>query len=306
MKSLLKSMMLFVVVSILFSCNPNKKELKEIAEKFNKECPVPLGDIGSIVSVLYDGETVEMKFTSNEVFAPISSLNNHQQQVKEMLGLNFSKESSKELVDKIIGAGASIRTIFVGNQTGQRAEFTMTSNELKGFVKKYSNMNDQQKLIVSMYVGSSIKLPLEIDEETKLVGLSLTSDALKYKLEINDRESGQSLDSSVSFMKYIALSQIAHSLKEGIMGERNKQFYQALIDCKQGIEYEYHELQTGKKVSFRISTDEIREVLNGKWDNQPSAQDWEKIGQTLDNLMQSYDEDTLYQYDDYASADTIW
>lgn len=88
------------------------------------------------------------------------------------------------------------------------------------------------------------------------------------------------------------------------MGERNRQFYQALIDCNQGAEYEYHELQTGKKVSFRISTDEIREVLNGKWDNQPTAQEWENLGNALE-LADSYDTDSVVVVDSVAE-DYVW
>ena len=80
MKCLLRSLMLVVFASIMFtSCDENKKELKELVEKLNNDCPVPLGDFGSINSVQFDGEKVEMKFTSNEIYAPVSSLSNHQQ-----------------------------------------------------------------------------------------------------------------------------------------------------------------------------------------------------------------------------------
>ena len=149
-------------------------------------------------------------------------------------------------------------------------------------------------------IGTKVKLPVVIDNMTKLVGLSLTSDALKYKYEVNDAETGQNIDSAISFMKYITLSQMANSLKGGMMGERNRQFYQALIDCNQGTEYEYHELQTGKRASFRISTDEIREVLNGKWDNQPSAQEWENLGNALEQYADSYDVDSIEVVDSVA------
>ena len=30
-------------------------------------------------------------------------------------------------------------------------------------------------------------------------------------------------------------------------------------------------------MTFRISTDEMKEVLNGKWDNQPTAEEWENL-----------------------------
>ncbi len=305
MKSLFKSLMLIMFASVLLiSCDEKKQELKEMVEKLNNECPVPLGDFGSINSVQFDGEKVEMKFTSNEIYAPVSSLSNHQQEVKEMLGVSLSKNDDTKLVEKIIATGVTFHTIFVGNQTGQRAEFTMTADEFSDALEKYSNMSDQQKLIVIMYVGSKIKLPIVIDDITKLVGLSLTSDALKYKYEVNDSETGQNLENSVSFMKYITLSQMANSLKGGMMGDRNRQFYQALIDCNQGAEYEYHELQTGKRVTFRISTDEIKEVLQGKWDSQMSSKDWENIGNALDEFADDYDDDYIEEVIDSVFDDS--
>ncbi len=299
MKTTLKSLLLIVMtLSFFASCNEHKKELKNQVEKFNNECPIPLGDIGTLNSISYNNEFVEMKFTSNETFAPISSLSNHPQEVKEMLAMGLSKDSSRKLIDLIVSANTSFKTVFVGSQTGQRAEFSFSTEELRGAIDKFSNMNDKQKLIVTMLMGSKIKLPLVIDDMTKLVGLSLTSDALKYKYEVNDAETGQNIESAISFMKYITLSQMANSLKGGMMGERNRQFYQALIDCNQGTEYEYHELQTGKRASFRISTDEIREVLNGKWDNQPTADEWEDFSNAIEDLNDVYEEEVV--------PDTAW
>ena len=298
MKGMIKSLVLVIMTSVLFaSCDEQKKELKSLVEKMNSECPLPLGDIGSVNSIMFDGEVVEMKFTSNESFAPVSSLSNHQQELKEMLGMSFSKGSNDKLVEKIISAGVNFRSVFVGMQTGEKIVLEVTPNDLKTYAEKYSNMTDQQKLIVTMYIGTKVKLPVAIDNTTKLVGLSLTSDALKYKYEVNDAETGQNMESAISFMKYITLSQMANSLKGGMMGERNRQFYQALVDCNQGAEYEYHELQTGKRMSFRISTDEIREVLNGKWENQPSAKEWENLGNALEEFANAYADDSTYVED---------
>ena len=298
MKGMIKSLVLVILISVLFaSCDEQKKELKSLVEKMNSECPLPLGDIGSVNSIMFDGEVVEMKFTSNESFAPVSSLSNHQQELKEMLGMSFSKGSNDKLVEKIISAGVNFRSVFIGMQTGEKIVLEVTPNDLKTYAEKYSNMTDQQKLIVTMYIGTKVKLPVAIDNTTKLVGLSLTSDALKYKYEVNDAETGQNMESAISFMKYITLSQMANSLKGGMMGERNRQFYQALVDCNQGAEYEYHELQTGKRMSFRISTDEIREVLNGKWDNQPSAKEWENLGNALEEFANAYADDSTYVED---------
>ncbi len=294
MKKLLKSLMLMSLVAIMLtSCDQKTKKLKEQVDKFNKACPLPFGDIMTLNSVILDDNTVEMKVIANEGFASISALNSHKDDVIEILSMSLSKETSKALVDKIIDAGANLKTTIVGGQSGSRAEFELTANDLKVAKEKFANMTEGQKLIASNVLGMKIKLPVVIDDITKLVGLSLTSDALIYKYEVNDSETGKDIDSATSFMKYITLSQMANSVKGGMVGERNRQFYQALIDHNQGIECEYHELQFGKKTSFRISTEEIKEVLNGKWDSQLSAKDWENLGNALENFANTYDTDSI-------------
>ena len=299
MKGIINSMMLIATASILLvSCNEQKKELKIMVENMNRECPISLGDDGAINSIMLYGETIEMKFASNESDAPVSSLSNHPQELKEYLCIQLTRKALKKLVDRIVAAGVDFRVVFVGMQTGEKAEFTIVPDELKNATDKYSNMSEQQKLIVAMYIGTKVKLPIAIDNTTKLVGLSLDSDALKYKFEVNDAETGQNLDSSISFIKYVTLSQMANSLKGGIIGEKNRRFYQALISCNQGAEYEYHELQTGKSMSFRVSTDEIREVLNGKWDNQPTADEWEDISNSIERIGEEYDDEMI--------VDTAW
>ena len=294
MKEKLASLMLIMLASVLFSsCDQKMKELKEQVDKFNKVCPISFGDVMTLNSTMLDNDVVEMKFTANENVASISALNNHQEEAKEILTMSLSKETSKVIVEKIINADANLRIIIVGGQSNMRAEFELTANDLQRAREKFSNMTEGQKLVASNVLGMKIKLPLVIDGITKLVGLSLTPDALVYKYEINDGETGQNLDSAMSFMKYITLSQMAQTTKNGMLGERNKQFYQALIDCNQGMECEYHELQTAKRVTFRISTDEIREVLNGKWDNQPSVKEWESLGNALDEFANAYDNDSI-------------
>lgn len=307
MKEKLTFLMLMIMASALFSsCDQKMKELKEQVDKFNKACPMSFGDIMTLNSTMLDNNVVEMKLTANETVASISALNNHQEEAKEILTMSLSKETSNVLVDKIINADANLRIIIVGGQSNMRAEFELTANDLQRAREKFSNMTEGQKLVASNVLGMKIKLPLMIDDITKLVGLSLTPDALVYKYEINDSETGQNLDSAMSFMKYITLSQMAQTIKNGMLGERNKQFYQALIDCSQGIECEYHELQTAKRATFRISTDEIKEVFNGKWDNQLSAKDWENLGNALEEFANAYGGDSIAEVVDSVAEDYIW
>ena len=141
MKGMIKSLMLVIIASFLFaSCDEKMKELKEQVDKFNKECPISLGETMTLNSAMLDDKTVEMKFTTNEAIASISALNNHKEEVKEIMVMSLSKETSKILVDKIIEAGANLRTIVVGGQSGMRATFEVTADELKSAKEKFYNM----------------------------------------------------------------------------------------------------------------------------------------------------------------------
>lgn len=307
MKKLMKPLLLIVMATAMFaSCDQKMKELQELVVKFNKECPISFGDMVTLNSVMLDNNDVEMKFIANETIAAISVYNNHKEEVKEILTMELSKESSRTLVDQIIDAGANVKFIIVGGQSGMRSEFLITNNDLSVAQERFANMTDKQKLIASNVLGTKIKLPVRLDEITTLVGLSLTEKTLIYKMEINDREVGQNMDFSISFLKSIVLSQIAQSKNNGIVGDRNRQFYQALVDCHQDVKYEYRELQTGKSASFIISIDEIKAALNGRMDNLPTEQDWEELGEALDELEEIYEDYSSPQLFNEKIMDCQW
>lgn len=287
MKSVLKSLMLVIVASVLFaSCDKKMKELKEQVDKFNKACPFSFGDVMTLNSAMLDENTVEMKFTANEAIASISALNNHKEEVKEIMVMSLSKETSKTLVDKIIEAGANLRTIVVGGQSGMRASFEVTAVDLKIAKEKFSNMTEGQKLIASNVLGMKLKLPVKIDDITTMTGLSITPSALIYKYEINDREMGNDIGQVGGWMKAITMSQMSSQITQaGYIGERNRQFFQALIDCGQGVKAEYYEINTGSRTSFEVSVSEMRDILSGKYQkNAPTMDDWNNLGRAVEQL----------------------
>lgn len=154
-----------------------------------------------------------------------------------------------------------------------------------------SHKSEKQEFIESVVSEMKRMLPIRIDDNTNLVEVNMSTNTITYKNEVNDVEAGQNLDNSLSFLKYISLSQIAHSLKN----EMNRQFYQALVDSNYGIEIEYHELNTAKKAVFRISKSEIQDVLNGKYDNQPTAEEWEDFSDALEELSVALEQPEVYE-----------
>ncbi len=151
-----------------------------------------------------------------------------------------------------------------------------------------SYKNEKQEFIESVVSDLKKMLPISDANSTNLVEINMTTNTITYKYEVNDVEFGQNLDSSLSFLKYFSLTQIARSLKN----DMNRQYYQALVDCNYGVEIEYHELNTAKRATFRISKSEIQDVLNGKYDDQPTAEEWEELSDALEDL-EVYEEDVI-------------
>ena len=308
MKRMVKLMVLMMIASVLFtSCDEKMKDLKEQVDKFNKECPISLGEVMTLNSAMLDENTVEMKYIANETISSISALNNHKEEVKEILVMSLSKETSKVLVDKIIEAGANLRTVVVGGQSGMRASFEVTADDLKRAKEKFSNMTEGQKLIASNVLGMKLKLPVKIDDITTMTGLSITPSALVYKYEINDRETGNDIGQIGGLMKSITKSQMSSQITQGgYVGERNRQFFQALIDCGQGVKAEYYEINTGARTSFEISVSEMRDVLSGKYQkNAPTMDDWNNLGRAVEQLESMF-EDSIEEVVDSVVYDEDW
>lgn len=291
--------MMFVISALITSCDENKELLKRQVEQFSKECPASYGDILTINSVAYNKDVVEMDYIFNENFVSISAFNSHKEEVKEVLGLSLSRK--KLLLLNMVNAKAGFRAIIGGGQSGMKTHIDMSPNELKRIQEKYMFMSDAQKTIEVSVIGAKMHLPLRIDQITTLSNLFSSPSGVIYNYEINDKETGKELHSSLfsSLMKNITMSQMTQSLNNGIMGTRNRQFYQALIDCNQGVKVNYIEKNTGNKTSFQITTSEIRDIMTGKYQKDALSMDeWRKFGETVNELERIYDNNYSEEYVD--------
>ena len=307
MKKLFNVLMLLVATSVVFiSCDENKKALKEQVEIFNNTCPISFGGIMTINSVVLLDNTVEMKLSINESITPVSLINSHKEDFKDNLSMILTKESSSNLVENIVNAQVSLRAIFIGDQSGGRAEFEFTAHELKTAKEKFSNMTEAQKLITSNVIGMKIRLPQRVDQMTIMTGISITASDIVYKYEVDDRETGESLNQFTGFMKNITMSQMAAQIaQDGILGERNRKFFEALVECGQGVKVEYFEKNTGNRTSFSVTIAEIKSILNGEFQkNAPSMEDWENFGRAVDQLESMY-ADSVGVVDSVAE-DYVW
>jgi len=269
-------------VSLLKSCGKDQ-EIVELVKKYDAECPMAFGETGTVNSVSYEDNSLVIKISIHGTAGSVSTLQSNKEETKEMICMSLSKDSNKRLTKKMIEADIDLKVLF-SDATGERTSFKITAKEMKKALEKFSKMSEEEKIIVNGVFGTKINLPLQIDDITTLTNLSITAKDVVYYYDIDDMETERELRESVNFMKVLTISQISHSIKNGFEGNKNRQFYKALVKCHQGVKVKYHGVNTGKNANFNISVSELRDILNGEYDDLPTMEEWEDFTDALDDL----------------------
>ena len=269
-------------VSLLKSCGKDQ-EMVELVKKYNAECPIAFGEIGTVNSVSYEDNSLVIKISIHGIAGSVSAFQRNKEETQEMICMSLSKDSNKRLTKKLIEADIDLKVLF-SDTTGKRTSFKITAKEMKKAQERFSNMSEEEKIIVNGVFGTKINLPLQIDNIIILTDLSITAKNIVYNYDIDDLETERELRESVNFMKVLTISQISHSIKNGYEGNLNRQFYKALVKCHQGMMVKYHGVNTGKNANFNISVSEIRDILNGEYDDLPTMEEWEDFADALDDL----------------------
>lgn len=278
-------LLMLLFISILTSCNPKRQKLEEQVKKFNTACPIHLGGVMTLNSIVFEDDTVTMKITADDRFISIDALKSHEEDAKEILGLGVSKGTSVEFIDLMIESNTVFNPVFINNKSGTRASLKITPIELKRTKEKFQNLNDGQKTILSNVLGLQLRLPIQIDDITTLKNLVLTENSIRYEFELNDKELGDMLESTDWFLKKTITSEMNTNVTSNSLSKMYREFYKALVDNHHDMKLEYREVNTGKYTTFVITTSEIQDILNGDYkDKGLTIEDMERLGEQQNNI----------------------
>ena len=238
--------------------------IKDAVRKWNRQCP--LGNEETVVTNFkYDGNTIEMYITSKRNPFSVALWNKNEADFREFLCMSLKRRG----LDFMINSNLNVRAICYDTSLKQKMSVFIPLSELKEILDRQSRMTEDEYLIMKTIFATRIYLPADVDNTMKMVDFYLSNGVLAYKYECNNADEVKYINNyAIAFAKYKTMSYIA----EGIKGEKpsgiNKDFLQALVNCNIELDYEYREVNTNTKMSYRITTAEINEILMGKYDNQ--------------------------------------
>ena len=115
-------LMLLCSVSLLMIVMTGCQEakLKTVIGIANKQCPLDMGEVGNITSIIYDGDNVVYTLNMNEEITNIKILKDNPESMKSSIKMMFQNPAAdvKEMLKLMAKCNSGLHMIFVGNKSG--------------------------------------------------------------------------------------------------------------------------------------------------------------------------------------------
>lgn len=245
------SVLFCLVMVLFFGCAENK--LKVAVEEVNKKCPVSLGAVGEMTSVVYEGDMVTFNFTLNEDFLDIDALASNPDNMKATILAGILNEKSKKMIEAMIDAGASFNMAFKGKKSGKEANVKLSPEELKEEVEKPAPTNEEK--LKTAIASTNDQMPIDSGAGVIMTEMVDKGDVVYYMAKVNDMA---------------AFKQIANSLEEVKNSQRTmfklmdpslKIFFKLIADTGKGLGYCYSVEGDDKTVEVVHTNAELKELL---------------------------------------------
>lgn len=262
--TLLFTAVVTLLLVTITSCGYQQKrqliELRKEIDAANAQCPMQVEPFGKILSIEYDEDNhdvvVTMAFNDEQVDFSFDN-KEHESMVKEALGLSFASSEMKELIDKIIGAGANL-TYKIKQENGSKSFTCEFSNEELG---KLAHRQISDKEIKRRSLELNVKManstcPMTVDEITTMTSIRLEGTELVYNAEI--AEDGTFVVSDMESVK--------DEIKQEMLGElmhdyTMRKIMQPLRELGYGMKYVYTGTQSGTSLEVVISPEELSSAM---------------------------------------------
>jgi len=267
-QSQLLTIMLMSVMLLFAGCKDGKRsqsdddraesleKLERVAKEVNRQCPISLGDMGQVTSIVFDDNTLTYNYDINETYADVEALSQNEEQMKRSMLTMISGGNSDmtKLVNMVIDADAEMSFVMKGNRSGATARATLSAAELE---EALSYEATPEEVLLSAIESTNLQMPMLADEGLLLTEVKLDGDYVTYVCETDERlyDIDQMTDSRVQ-IKASMFSMISE------MGPVEKTFMQKIVAAGKSLRYLYVGTTTGKQLAIDISTNEVRSQLN--------------------------------------------
>ncbi|MBQ7570680.1 MAG: hypothetical protein IJT19_00385 [Bacteroidaceae bacterium] len=233
----------------------SKNPLEQAVEQANKECPVEIDLMTTMHSVELDGKEVVLTFLMDEYYINMELLANNPESMKENVMATYANpnDEMKSFLKLMVNSGANVRIVYKGKDTGETAEVTLSTDELKNCLSG-KTVTPEERLMAEVQMANQI-VPIELGNGVTMSYVSVEKETVFYVYEID--EAVMSLD---EFKENYSFEVIKDNIKASQTAER--EFYVKVADTGRGLGYRYTGTNSADKQEYIIPNNELVELLH--------------------------------------------
>lgn len=255
-------LMLLCSVSLLMIVMTGCQEakLKTVIGIANKQCPLDMGEVGNITSIIYDGDNVVYTLNMNEEITNIKILKDNPESMKSSIKMMFQNPAAdvKEMLKLMAKCNSGLHMIFVGNKSGEQAVCELTAEELKEVINTNADpaQSGQTKLEAQLKIAN-LQFPMQASEEVVVEKIEIIGESVVYICSVDE--------------ELCPISQIeenAAEVKEGIVSTLASQtdpatqiFIKTCVENNKNITYRYIGKDSGKQYDVVIPVSDLKKML---------------------------------------------
>ena len=216
-----------LLMLVMTGCQEAK--LKTVIGVANKQCPIDMGAVGTITSIIYDGNNVVYTLNMNEEITNIKILKDNPESMK-----------------------------FVGNKSGEQAVCELTAEELKEVINTNADpaQSGQTKLEAQLKMAN-LQFPMQASEEVIVEKIEVIGESVVYICSVDEE-----------LCPISQIEENAAEVKEGIVSTLASQtdpatqiFIKTCIDNNKSIAYRYIGKESGQQYDVIIPLSDLKKML---------------------------------------------
>lgn len=180
---------IILACSILISltgCDSNTLRLKKLIKELNKECPMPLGEIGQMNKAVYRGNTVIFEYTINDGLLKRQYIDDDLLQdidnLHQFMIISYCTNTDttfRQLMKAIVDAKADLRVIF----SNMNVETIFTNEELAQCLNSDDN---PESALQNIMEGIRLQMPIQLSEGMVNSAVSMDEEYFSYSIQCNE------------------------------------------------------------------------------------------------------------------------
>lgn len=248
---------IILACSILLSltgCDSNTLRLRQLIKELNKECPIPLGEIGQMDKASYHGNTVTFEYAIHD--ENIGAL--CQEDVASMHHFILNSYSTntdttfRTLLKAIVDAKADLHVVFYNGDKHEKTVISITfSNE--ELAQCLNSDGDPEAALQNIIEGIRLQMPIQLSEGMVNSAVSMDEEYLSYSIQCNE--------DLVDINDVQANEEEAKSAMKELIATSTDPTFVKMIDLlrstHRGLAYHYIGTTSGKESVISITPEEL-------------------------------------------------